>query len=127
MKTVTKIFAKRLELQIKEAKIQGMNKTASALESVLSETQVRDNNDNYTYNETSLIKDVEKPLWESVIRVADYHNANFDVAEVNDIIEKAAESFIAEVRSKIGAKHGVGAFETTTPGEDTEQMIVEID
>lgn len=122
MRTITKNFFKHLDLQQKEAEIQGLTSIAESLSDQVNKysSSVRENTDNefYIYKDKDFHKDVEKSIWDAVIRTADFYDIRrLDVVDVAPLIEATAAELIQSIRNKYGFFHGVGAHEETVPGE----------
>lgn len=126
-RTIKETFANRLAVQKKEADVRGLEKVANNLNYVCENTSVRADNSSYMYLEQDMLSDVEKPLWDAVVRIADYYDCNIDAETMQNVIEKAASSLMKEVRIKGGVKHGVGAYEPVVPGETPERVTIEIE
>ena len=100
MRTVKETFAQRLELQKKEADVQGLTKVASNLEHVVDNLQTREDAESYLYLEKDAAADAEKHIWDAVVRFADYFDCNIDAAEMQHVIERVAIDLMQEVRSR---------------------------
>jgi len=127
MRTITKRFALRLEAQANEAKVQGLNKVAEHISDIINTSQTRDSGSSYTYAKEDFKKDIERSVWQGVVRAADFFNCNIDAIDIQDVVSKIAKSLADEVRIKGGVKHGVGAYEPNVPGEVRETVILEIE
>jgi hypothetical protein len=127
MRTITEKFARRLEAQSKEAELQGLNKVADMLDSMIVTHDIRNTEDSYTYAEEDFTEDVEKKVWEGVVRAADFFDCDIDAVEMQEVVSKLAKQLVDEVRIKGGAKHGVGAYEPNVPGETLERVTIEIE
>lgn len=127
MRTITKKMSARLELQAKEADIVGLKKLASHLER-LSKSATRPTGSSYVYPEADLKVDVEGPLWDAVIRIADYYDCNIDAEVVQKNIEALAKELVRVISKQAGIKHGVGVYEPAVPGEDVvEETLIEVE
>lgn len=127
MRTITEKLSARLKVQAKEADVVGLKKLGSHLKR-LSETKTRPTSSSYVYPETDLKQDVEGPLWDAVLRIADYYDCNIDAEFVQNNIEKLAEELVRVISKQAGIKHGVGVYEPTVPGEEVaEQVLIEVD
>lgn len=127
MRTITEKLALRLEAQSKEAELQGLNKVADMIDSVLTTHETRDIDASYTYAEEDFRSDVEAKLWEGAVRAADFFDCELDAVEMHDAVSKLAKNLIDEVRIKGGVKHGVGAYEPNVPGETLERVTIEVE
>jgi len=127
MRTVKETFAQRLELQKKEADVQGLTKVASNLEHVVDNLQTREDAESYLYLEKDAAADAEKHIWDAVVRFADYFDCNIDAAEMQQVIERVASDLMQEVRVQGGVRHGVGAHEPIVPGEVPERVTIEVE
>ena len=127
MRTITKKFAQRLSAQAKEAELQGLNKVAGHISSVVETHDTRETGASYIYAEEDFQIDVEGKLWEGVVRAADFFDCDIDAAEMQDVISKLAKYLVDEVRIKAGIKHGVGAHEPNVPGEPLEKVEIEVE
>lgn len=126
MRTITEILRNRLVAQADEAEACGLIKIANHLTDQIEKTEVRSSDSFYSYAEDDLKKDVESLLWDSLIRVADFHNHSLDAIDAQNIIEKASEDLIHDIRVKLGAVDGVGAYEPTLLGETKEHLTIEL-
>lgn len=115
--TVNKMFFERLAAQADEADIQGLTKLASHLTDKLEELNVRASDDDYKYSSEQLKYDVESSLWSALIKIANFHNINFDAVGMESLIKKYAEDIITDFQVESGVRHGVGSFEEPTLGE----------
>jgi len=129
MRTVKKTLLYRLAAQAEEAEIRGLTKVADALTD-----QIQKNSDNtrqtgtfYTYAAKDFQKDVEGKLWDIVVRAADFYDAGVDAADMQELVQKYAEDLVNDVRAKLGNKNGIGAYEPTVPGEETQRVVIELD
>jgi hypothetical protein len=127
MRTVKETFAKRLELQKKEADVQGMAKVASNLEHVVEKLEIRGDTDSYLYLEKDATSDVEKHIWDAVVRLADFYDCHVDAGQMQEVIEKLANDLMHEVRVQGGVRHGIGAHEPEVHGETPERVTIEVD
>ena len=87
MRTITEKFSARLKVQAKEADTIGLKKLCNQLNR-LAKTSTRPTGSSYVYLEAELKNDVESPLWDAVLRIADYYDCNVDVEFVQNNIEK---------------------------------------
>jgi len=126
-RTVKENFANRLLLQKKEADVQGLTKVAQNLDHVMDDLEIRSNDESYSYEEKDVKSDVQKSLWSAAVRVADYYDCNIEAPEMQEILENFANNLMHEVRVQGGVKHGVGAYESSVPGESFERPIIEIE
>ncbi len=126
MRTITEKFARRLEAQAKEAELQGLTKVADHISSMVEEHKTRETDSSYTYAKEDFESDVEKKVWEGVVRAADFFDCDVDAAEMQKIVAKLAHVLIEEVRIKGGVRHGVGAYEPSVPGEARETVMIEV-
>ena len=117
MKTINKKLADRLNLQLNEAKLQGLDKIASNIEHVVKTAIVRKSDEEYTYSSEDLGKDVSEALWTGVVRAADFYDCNIDAVAMEKAIAHFASQLIEEVRVQGGVVHGVGTFEPKVAGE----------
>lgn len=127
MRSITKKLANRLSAQADEAQTQGLNKISTNLRDVINKHSLRKNDASYTYPEIDLKSDLEKPLWDAIVRIADFYDCNIDAPSMQGLVEKLSEGLIKEVCVKAGIKHGVGAYEPTVPGEIAQKVIIEIE
>lgn len=127
MRSVKKTFVKRLKAQANEASVQGFDKLASYLEKISDNLSTRPDKESYTYSENDLVIDVEKSIWNGVIRAADYYDCFIDAYEMQNLVEKFSSEFIKEFRVKNGIKHGIGAYESAVPGEVLSKITLEVD
>ena len=127
MRTITEKLAIRLEAQADEADVQGLQKISSNLRNALKTAKTRDDAESYTYTEKDLQTDVEGPLWDAIVRIADFYNCNVDAPQLQPIVEKIASGLMKEISVKAGMKHGVGAYEPTVLGELHKTAVIEIE
>jgi len=121
MRTITKKLSLRLKAQAKEADLVGLKKLAGHL-GRLSKTKTRPTEESYVYAEE------EGPIWEAVLRIADYYDCNVNPELIQNNIEKLSKDLVIAVSKQAGIKHGVGVFEPTVPGEEViEQVLIEVD
>ena len=127
MRTITEKLASRLKVQAKEADLVGLKKLGAHL-GKQAEAKTRVTGSSYIYPEADLKKDVEGPLWDAVIRIADYYDCNIDAEFVQNNIEKLAEELVRVISKQAGINHGVGVYEPTVPGEDVvEETLIEVE
>jgi len=125
MRTITERLSDRLKIQAQEADLIGFKKMAGQLNR-LAKATTRTDDSSYVYSELDLQNDVESPLWDVILRIADYYNCSIDAEKVQENIEKVAEDLIKMVSVQAGIKHGVGAFEPSVLGEVTERVLIEV-
>lgn len=127
MRTINdKMFA-RLTAQAEEARTLKMTKLANHLHDEVQKVAVRPQRENYTYTDSEMRTDVERALWDAMIRAADYFGAPFDAVKVQKVIDKMAEDLIDEVRVIVGNDSGVGPYDVPVPGERPEQVMFELE
>jgi len=124
MRTITSLMYNKLAVQASEAANLGLNKVAEALDNCL-EVSVRPDGELYSYAQDEIQADVEKNIWQAMIRTADYYGSTFDAANMQKVVEKLAANLMEEVRKDVGNTSGVGAYEPTVPGEHREHITVE--
>lgn len=118
MRTINENLYERLSLQQKEAEIQGLTKTAVALDKILIEASVREDDSNYSYSSSEYEEDVEKLLWQILVRSADFFGRDIDVEKANKYIGRFADYFGEVAKHAIGAEDQVvGNYEPVLPGE----------
>ena len=128
MRTITKTQLERLLAQKSEAETLGLTKLASNIQHQIDKNVVfRENNDFYSYASDEMQQDVEKLLWDAVIRVADFYGANIDADKAQQSVEKIASDLIDEIRINTGVLDGVGAYEPNVPGENREHVAIELE
>lgn len=128
MRTITENFLKRLNAQTQEAKIQGLSKIASQLDTVIKDCPTRKNDESYTYSYTDFKNDVENLLWKIAIRSADFYGGTIDAVQVDDTISKVAALVIDSMRHITSSNDKViGANEPNIPGEIRKSMIIEVE
>lgn len=126
MRTITEKLALRLKAQAKEAKLIGLTKIASHLDRVAG-NKTRSVEDSYTYASQDLQQDIEGPLWDVIVRIADYYDCSVSPELMQKEIQKISEDLIKVVSREGGIKHGVGAYEPTVPGEVVERVTIEVE
>lgn len=128
MRTIKKNFFNRLVAQAEEAEIQGLNKVAEALTTQISKnaSNIRQDKAIYHYAELEFVKDIQEKLWDNIIRTADFYNVHIDALEMQEIVDRYAADMVNEVRNKLGVNHGIGAYEEPVPGEEFQQIKIEI-
>jgi hypothetical protein len=128
MRTITDSMFRRLEAQAKEAKVLGLNKTAANLEYEVDRhsDHVRENDSLYSYTKDEVNEDVQKHIWDAIVRIADFYGSTVDASSMQDKIEQIASDLIRDVGVNIGIKDGVGAYEPLVPGEHREHISIEL-
>lgn len=120
MRTIKHSFINKLAAQASEAEVRGLSNVAEVVtEQVVKHADfVRKNDAFYIYSDDSFRKDVNSALWDAVIRVADYYDLRqFNVDDVNSIVERTAGEMIKEICTSAGTTSSIGAYETAVPGE----------
>lgn len=126
MRTITEYIYNRLIAQVDEVRVQGFEKLANKIEDVVIAVPHRKDDDSYTYASEDFKNDVEKNIWEAVVRTADFHNTSFDIKDIEPIVKKLANELISELNVISNNTAGVGAFEPTVPGEIRGKKVLEI-
>jgi len=129
MRTIKKTLLDRMVAQAEEAEVQGFSKTAELLTSQVEKNThlVRKTGSFYIYSSDDFKNEVQEQFWNAIVRIADFHDTSFDANEIQGIVEKSAEEFIKEVRTKLGIKTPVGAYEPDLPGESKEKVTIEVE
>jgi len=129
MRTITKNQLLRLEAQSEEAKTLGLKKISTHLDEQIEKHTyyTRDDSEFYSYSFDQIQADVEKNLWNAVMRVSDYYGKNIDAVKAQESIESLASELINEIRLNAGVKDGVGAYEPNVPGENREHVSIELE
>jgi hypothetical protein len=127
MRTVKKSFIKRLEVQAKEAKTQGLSKVAHNVKRAVDGQVTRENDASYTYADDEFRGDIEYCFWKAAIRAVDFYNSDIDASDLQKVIEVVSEDFIKEMRVLGNVKHGVGAYEPNIPGETSKRVAIEVE
>ena len=129
LRTIKSSLYQRLVLQAEEAEQQNLTKTANFLvQSLESQAgNVREDEASYLYSEAEYRADVEKYLWDIIVRTADFHDINIDAQSLLVTVESLATQIIPEIRVKLGAPL-VGAYENHLPGEEitNEKIMLEV-
>jgi hypothetical protein len=129
MRTINKTLYSRLIAQAEEAEIQGLTKIADM---ILDQTEknaeaIRSDEASYNYSSEELEADVEKCFWDAAVRVADYHDKSFDAKHLESIIKECSRTLLNELRASLQVEHGVGAFESTVPGEVKQRVVIAVE
>jgi hypothetical protein len=124
--TIAEHVRNRLVAQAEEAEIQGLTKVAEHLTNQIEKNDVRPTESFYSYAESELENDVEATLWDAAIRVVDFHDRPFNATDIYEEVNRVAKEFITNLRVKIGAIDGVGAFEPSLLGEEKGQVVIEL-
>lgn len=129
MRTIKESLLERLKAQKEEAKLQGLTGLAENLEKqiVKNASNVRADDSIYLYTNADIKNDIQEMFWDTLVRVADYYDVNFDGAEMQTLAEYHALNFLESVRVKLGVAHGVGAFEENLPGETSGRVVIELE
>ena len=114
-------------VQAEEAKTIGLIKVAKILDEQIykresitpadASVSIRSSDEFYIYASKDFKADVERNFWNAAISAADFYDKEFDAKEINELVEKAAQDFVDDLRIKMGVKHGIGAYEPNVPGE----------
>lgn len=127
MRTVTSNFYKRLQAQKEEAELLKLKKVSENINGILTKyaNAQRDPAADYSYASVELEDDVQKTLWDAIVRVADFYGTHIDAAETQGLIEKISQDLIEEVRVKSGAT--IGVYEPGLPGETKQMVVIEVE
>lgn len=125
MRTIKQSLFNRLNVQVEEAECQGKHSLASSLTNQIEKqaSMVRPNDQFYLYAAEDFTQDLEDHFWSALIRVADFHDVGFDAEAVKELIAHNAETFLHDVRVKLGVATSVGAFEADLPGEREKTIL----
>lgn len=126
MRTINEIHRDRLVAEAEEAETRGMVKIAENLTRQIEKSEVRDNNENYTYGSDDFEIDVQEALWDAVVRTADFHGSFVDSEKAQKIVEHYADMIISDIR-KIARLKETGAYEPTLPGEQRQVEVISIE
>lgn len=126
MRTITEIFLERLKAQADEADVRGLTKLANVLTVQVGKNSIRKNDEFYSYAANELKTDVENSIWDAVVRIADFYGTSFDALDIEKTVEAVADTLIENIEVKVGAVHGVGAYESTLPGEEKNHVSLEV-
>jgi hypothetical protein len=124
--TIAEHVRNRLVAQAEEAEVQGLTKVAEHLTNQIEKSGVRPTESFYSYAEHELENDVEAALWDAAIRVIDFHDRPFNATDVYEEVNRIAKELITNLRVKIGAIDGVGAFEPDLLGEEKGHVSIEL-
>lgn len=116
MKKVNPVIYERLLLQAKEAKDQGLIKLA---EGVLNAIGPLPEDEDVSYDISSLNDDVYDGMWKLATHVFKYHDiTSANVEKIHDTIESFASKFIEELETSVGVSNAaIGPLESKLPGE----------
>ena len=124
--TIAEHVRNRLVAQAEEAEIQGLTKVAEHLTNQIEKNDVRPTESFYSYAEHELESDVEAALWDAAIRVVDFHDRPFNAVDIYEEVSRIAKELVTNLRTKIGAIDGVGAFEPDLLGEEKGHVSIEL-
>lgn len=125
MKKISENLYNKLQLQSKEAEIQGLTTIQQALDYQLYTNSKKTAGEKFNYPENEFVQDVKNDLWSAIIRTANYYEAtNFDAREIQINIDKIANDLITCFRNVANVKENIGAYENDLPGEE---LTVEIE
>lgn len=128
MRTIQSSLFQRLLAQAEEADRKGLTKVASSLTTVATQQSnaVREDNGFYRYARDTFEQDLNDQLWQAVVRVADFYGIRrMDAEQVQSLVDKTAESMVADLCQGAGISHGVGAHEEPVAGEEETHLIVQ--
>lgn len=128
MRTIQSSLFQRLLAQAEEADRKGLTKVASSLTTVATQQSnaVREDNGFYRYERDTFEQDLNDQLWQAVVRVADFYGIRrMDAEQVQTLVDKTAESMVADLCLGAGINHGVGAHEEPVAGEEETHLIVQ--
>lgn len=128
MRTIKQNFLERLVAQAEEADIQRLDSLAESLTDQITKNASNTRHDGafYSYSSGQLSSDVKNSIWDAIIRIADYYDCGLDAASVLPVVDGISEQLIEEIRVKAGITHGIGPFEPTVPGEESDHVMVEV-
>lgn len=129
MKTIKETMLLRLAAQAEEADTQGLTKVAESLTDLVTDqsSAVRPADESCTYERAEFEKDLNDILWEGVLTTLKFYDIhNFDAPALQELVDLVAEDLTEEVCAHAGIDHGVGAFESKTPGEGSESVILDV-
>lgn len=124
--TIAEHVRNRLVAQAEEAETQGLTKIAEHLTNQIERSDIRLTESFYSYAEHELQDDVENILWDAAIRVIDFHDRPFNAVDVYEEVNRVAKELVTNLRVKIGAIDGVGAFEPDIIGEEKGHVTIEL-
>ena len=126
MKTISKLVARRLEVQKNEAEIQGMVKTAAHIDAALKRNATRDSDSSYNYSHDEYSNDIKNLLWEAMVRTADYYGKSFTAEAADQFVSSFVQQISRDAKVAVGAeKDIIGAHEPSVPGEDSVKIKIE--
>ena len=126
-RSITKNQQLRIEAQVEEAKLQKLGSVAEGLTSVLEEVPVRSDDAHYVYANDDMRADVNRSLWNAVVRIADYLGSVPDAEAVQPLLDKYADELVREICVIAHVPDGVGAYEPTVPGELRQKIAIEVE
>lgn len=130
MRTITNSLYERLFCQAKEADLQGLSSVAEALTSQIEKytDRLRPNDAFYRYERQDFDKDLQKGIWNLLVRSADFYGVdNYDAASFSSLVEKLASDIKNEFCVRYGKSHGVGAWETPVIGETVSNLAISVE
>jgi hypothetical protein len=126
MRPIKQSLALNLAQQAEEADLLGLTKIASHLTSQIENFPVRLDGP-FFYQSANLEDEIDARLWTSAVDVFNFHNtSNFDAREVQQLVVQARNEFLTELRRKIGCSSPHGAHEELLPGEERENIDLEV-
>ena len=127
MKTITEIHRDRLVAEAEEADSTGLTKIAENLTRQIESTDVRTNEENYTYAGSDFHQDVQDSLWKVVVRTSDFHGAFVNSKKAQEIVDYYTESIVKSIRQAGNISTNVGSYEPPVPGEDGSVAVIDVE
>lgn len=127
MRTIKEIHRDRLVAEAEEADIVGFSKIAENLTKQIEKTAVRDNEESYSYNESSFYDDIQERLWDIVIRTADFHDTYIDSEKAQNLVDIYSDKIIYDLRKVAKVSTNIGAYEDSVLGEQKYIEVIDIE
>jgi len=114
---LNEVIYNKLRLQLEEAQDRGMTKLAGAISGAIGEESLKENDEQYSYNE--LQDDIHKDLWAIASRLIRYYDINsVDALKVDATIINWAGKTLSELENTLEVCEKIsGPSEPRLPGE----------
>lgn len=127
MRSINNILRDRLYSEAEEADNSGLVKIAENITKQLEDVSVRSNDSAYSYENEDFQQDVQDLLWKVILRASDFYDKHLDSEKSQDIVDFYADKIVKNFLSSAGIDHGVGAYESRTPGENGERIELNVE
>lgn len=126
MRTISEFLRDRLYLEAEEADTQNLTKVAENLTDQLEKNSVRNNDAGYTYNYDQFEKDIQKSLWDIVVRASDFYGTHVDSKSAQEAVDYFTQEIVNDFTKRANVKHGIGAYEDPLIGQNGEKVLIEV-